>query len=329
MKILAVDDDRVSLDLLELCLTGGGYEQVTLMSSPLEALRNISEAEIAYDCILLDVEMPERNGIQLCADIRRLARYHSTPILMITKHQDHAAVERAFASGATDYIAKPFEFFEVLTRIRVAERLVQERQAAIDSYIAVQRLSSEKQKKTETLSKSKLDTVLSEGQFQVTGEYLLPHSFFQNYLERATRSDDCDINLIAMKIGNIDRIFEQTKALEFVDFLKAAADAMHYALKSDKTFMTHAGNGVFLGATRGLKDFDALTAETEILRSMENEGLPLMWRPGAQPEPIVGTPLPLTAMAKLNFRRASKAAIARMEKREKALGGLGLAALVG
>lgn len=329
MKIIAVDDDNVSLDLLKFCLTGGGYEQLTLMSSPLEALHAIDNATTPFDCILLDVEMPERNGIQLCADIRKISRYRNTPILMITKHKKHAAVEQAFANGATDYITKPFEFFEVLTRIRVAERLVQERQAAIDSYIAVQNFANRGQNTSNAAVARAPEEAVTAEQIDVSGGDLLPFSVFQNYLERVTRNDNCEINLIVMKIGNIDQIFAHTDAVEFVDFLKQAAGAMKDELKPKKTFMTHAGNGIFLFATRGFDAFDAAATEAGVLSRLEKSDLPDVCRESARPELIVGTPLQLSTMAKLNFKRAVKAAMARMEKREMVVNRTGLSLLAG
>lgn len=330
MKIIAVDDDDVSLDLLKFCLAGGGYEDLTLMSSPLKALEAIKDAKIGFDCILLDVEMPDKDGIQLCADIRKIARYRNTPILMITKHKKHAEVEKAFANGATDYITKPFEFFEVLTRIRVAERLVQERQAAIDSYIAVQNLENRQNEKVGAKAAArKPELAMPAEQFQVTGDDLLAFSVFQNYLERVTRNDECQINLVVMKIANVDQIFAQTDAVEFVEFLKSAAGAMHHEAKPEKAFMTHAGNGVFLIATRGFENFDAEATEAGILSTLENGELPKVCRSTARPVIIVGSPLHLSTMAKLNFKRAVKAAMARMEQRETILNRSGLSLLAG
>ncbi len=152
MKILAVDDDGIALNLLQECLTKGGYKYMTLMSSPVGVVKTLEDTAIPYDCILLDVEMPEINGIDLCLEIRQLAGYRNTPILMITKRSDHKSVKRAFENGATDYITKPFEFFEVLTRIKVAEQLVQERQAAIDSYMAVKSIDDRKVKRPPRMS---------------------------------------------------------------------------------------------------------------------------------------------------------------------------------
>lgn len=329
MKIIAVDDDGVSLDLLKECLSEGGYEHLTLMSSPTEALNAITNTAIAYDCILLDVEMPEKDGIELCGDIRRLPRYRNTPILMITRNKDRDAVQQAFANGATDYITKPFEFFEVLTRIKVAERLVQERQAAIDSYIAVQNVTARKPETAQMSITRKPDLPLTDEQLQITGKELLSLSVFQNYLEQVTRADGCQINLIALKIRNIDRIFANTGAAEFVKFLKTAAGAITHEFRPEKAFLTHLGNGMFLCATPGIEAFDASVVETGIVRRMERQDLPQVCRKEVPLEIITGAPLELGTTPKLNFKRAVKAATARAEQRDNAIGHVGLSMLAG
>lgn len=310
MKIIAVDDDKISLDLLNECLSQGGHEHVTLMTSPLEALRMISDTAIAYDCILLDVDMPERSGIQLCADIRSLTRYRNTPILMITRHKDRKAVEQAFAKGATDYITKPFEFFEVLTRIKVAERLVHERQAALDSYIAVQAIAQRSTGSMPSPATRTPDPVLADEQFQITGDKLLSLSVFQNYVEQVTRADDCATSMIAVKIRRIDRIFANTDAVEFTRLLKRVADAVVQQFGPDDVFVTHAGNGVFLCAAEGLAEFDPAVAEAAVQARLDRGPQ------ATRAEIVIGTPLLLTTTPKLNFRRAAKATTARMEQRD-------------
>lgn len=316
MKIIAVDDDKVSLDLLDQCLREGGHEHVSLAASADEALRMLDDTAIAYDCILLDIDMPEKNGIELCADIRRMGRYRNAPILMITRRKDRTAIEQAFANGATDYITKPFEFFEVLTRIKVAERLVQERQAAIDSYIAVQSIASTTPAAGPSPTTRKPAPALTEEQFQITSDKLLSLSVFQNYLEQVTRTEDCQTSLIALKVRHIHRIFADTDAAEFVGLLKEIAEAVIDEFTPGKVFLAHAGNGIFLCAVDGLQEFDPAAAETSILGRLEMAALPRARGAREKLEIVVGAPLPLTTTPKLNFKRAAKAATARMEQRD-------------
>lgn len=317
MKIIAVDDDQISLDLLNECLAEGGYEHVTLMMSPMDVLATISETAIAYDCILLDVDMPGKDGIQLCAEIRAHPRYRNTPIIMITKHKDHNSVERAFANGATDYVTKPFEFFEVLTRIRIAGLLVQERQAAIDSYVAIQQgtitTSGSAVPKSNYRKHRGADACPSE----ITSEEIMSLSVFQNYVERATRVEDCEISLTAVRVTHIDEIFENTTALEFVDFLQTVAVAVCREFAPTKIFLTHAGNGLFLCAGHYQGDRSVAEIERAIEDKLRSVPLPDVCSSQVPVGIVVGHPLALKPTAKLNFNRASKAAIARMEQRAR------------
>lgn len=317
MKIIAVDDDQISLDLLHECLAEGGYEHVTLMTSPMDVLTTISETAIAYDCILLDVDMPGKDGIQLCAEIRAHPGYRSTPIIMITKHKDHNSVERAFANGATDYVTKPFEFFEVLARIRIARLLVQERQAAMDSYVAIQQGAVTTSGLATPKSSYRKNCGADACPSETTGEQIMSLSVFQNYVERATQTEDCEVSLTAVKVTHIDEIFENTTATEFVDFLHTVAVSISMELLPTNVFLTHAGNGLFLCA--GINEGSRSVAEIEraIKHRLQSVTLPDVCSTQVPVGIVVGHPLTLKPTVKLNFNRASKAAIARMERRAR------------
>ena len=319
MKIIAVDDDDIALGLLNECLCQGGYEHVTLMSSPAMVLDKMMATAMPYECVLLDVEMPGKSGTQLCAEIRDLPRYRNTPIIMITKHADHAAVQQAFANGATDYMTKPFDFFEVLTRIRVAERLVQERQSALDSYVAMQQRAARTDASSPPLRASRrADTVPPLLESEIKSDGILSLSVFQNYLEQIARSDESSVNLMAIKIRRIDEIFAGTTPVEFTCFLKAVADALAQEFRPDTVFMTHSGGGTYLCAHSGTNAIDRAAMQQSVLVRLSLRDLPHICRQEIPPEIIIGDPLILTTTAKLNFRRAAKAATARMERRDDA-----------
>ena len=88
------------------------------------ALDMIKAQKVPFDCMLLDVDMPEMDGIELCRRIRTVPGYEDKPILMLTAKTDSMSIEKAFAAGANDYIAKPFNLKDIYNRIRVAERLL-------------------------------------------------------------------------------------------------------------------------------------------------------------------------------------------------------------
>lgn len=327
MKILAVDDDTVSLELLRECLTEGGYDQINLETSPLKALDALAAASPCYDCILLDIDMPEMDGISLCAEIRKSGQYKNTPILMITRYKNRASVQKAFEKGATDYITKPFEFLEVLTRVRVAERLVKERQAAIDSYMALQNMEMGRQKTAPAPEHRRSDAAIDIKDIETADDPVLSPVVFQNYLEQVTKSSTCDLNLVAIQIQRIDRIFQRTSAADFTAMMQAVGHAIANHFRPHSVFVSQAGNGVFLATMDGSVTFNPQDAEAGIARMVNSMNIPKGASSDTRLDLIVGVPLNLPTSPKLNFRRAVKAAIARMKQREQEQGDFGLSSL--
>ena len=133
MKILAVDDDEIMLELLSTATLAAGYDDVTTASSGVEALQILKKSTDTFDCFLLDVKMPGMDGIELCDEIRKHQNYDKTPIIMITGATETESAERAFEAGATDYVAKPFDIFELGHRIKIAETHIGDMQRAQQS----------------------------------------------------------------------------------------------------------------------------------------------------------------------------------------------------
>ena len=131
MRILVVDDQESSRDLTEGALLSAGYSDIVTAKSGWEALkfldvgRTTDEAP-AVDCMLLDIVMPEMDGVEACARIRNDQRYADLPILMVTALDDMDSLANAFVAGATDYITKPVNRVELVARVRAALRLKQE-----------------------------------------------------------------------------------------------------------------------------------------------------------------------------------------------------------
>jgi len=315
MKIIAVDDDLVSLNLLRDCLQSERDHDVTLKPSALDALETLQKEEIPFDCILLDIEMPELSGIDLCREIRSLAAYHSAPIIMITRRRDHSSISQAFANGATDYIKKPFDAFEVLTRINVAERLVQERQAALDSYTAVRNALGYTPPVLSAKQIKKNDAFIASGAMQIKLEGLLPLSVFKNYLEQVAETEVCDTYLFAVRIQSIDRIFASMDAADFLEFLEAFICALKSTFGAEGTFLSHVGNGTMLCAMSSDGGFAPDEAQLSIYMTLK-DNYPRKWDLDLMPDDIVsGHPISLSKTQKLNFKRAMKAALARLDQR--------------
>ena len=114
-SILVIDDEAEIREGLELLLKTEGY-QVTMADSGQSGLLRLGEQP--YDLLLLDVSLPDRNGIELLKDIRRQDPH--LPIVLITAYGSIEMARAAFKSGAMDYITKPWSNDELLAQVAQA-----------------------------------------------------------------------------------------------------------------------------------------------------------------------------------------------------------------
>lgn len=102
--VLLVDDDKQTRHLLKIFLERDGF-RILEAENGIDALR-IAQT-VVPDLVLLDIQMPHMDGIEVCARFRQREETSHTPILMLTGMVDEESVERAFSVGATDYLTKP------------------------------------------------------------------------------------------------------------------------------------------------------------------------------------------------------------------------------
>lgn len=120
MRILAVDDDPFILELIPKIAATAGFPTVATAPSAMAALDMIAAADQPFDCLLLDINMPEIDGIALCGRLRKCAAYRETPIIMLTAMTDLDHMNAAFRAGASDYTTKPFDIIDFGERLRIA-----------------------------------------------------------------------------------------------------------------------------------------------------------------------------------------------------------------
>jgi PAS domain S-box-containing protein len=113
-NILIVDDQEANVLLLEQMLRETGYQHMKSTMDPY-AVCELHRAN-HYDLILLDLQMPGKDGFQVMEDLKEIEADGYLPILVITAQPGHKL--RALQAGAKDFISKPFDLVEVQTRIR-------------------------------------------------------------------------------------------------------------------------------------------------------------------------------------------------------------------
>ncbi len=117
MKVFIVEDDPIIVEGLTIALNQEGYE-VTSFDNVADSIKKI-DSEAHYDVCLLDVNLPDGDGFQVCKAIRSKS---NVPVIFLTACDDEIHTVLAFEQGADDYIAKPFRIRELLARIKAILR---------------------------------------------------------------------------------------------------------------------------------------------------------------------------------------------------------------
>ncbi|TDU81241.1 two-component system response regulator AtoC [Prosthecobacter fusiformis] len=138
-RILIADDTAASLTLLSHVLEPQGYE-ILAVSSGKDALKLAARAQ--PDLILLDVMMPGHDGFHVCKTLKAEQSTREVPVIFITSRNDTASILNGFRVGAVDYIVKPFQAEEVVTRVAThlkisgLTRELQQRNAELEAEVA-------------------------------------------------------------------------------------------------------------------------------------------------------------------------------------------------
>ncbi|QZZ18918.1 response regulator [Leptothermofonsia sichuanensis E412] len=167
--ILVIDDTPDNLNLLSAMLTEQGYKvrSVTKGSTGLRGAQVVPP-----DLILLDINMPEMNGYEVCQQLKASDRTHDIPVIFISALEDILDKVKAFSVGGVDYITKPFHLEEVLARIethltiRNLQKRLQEQNLQLQQEIRERRQAQEKFTKAFRSSPAPIAiTTVADGRF--------------------------------------------------------------------------------------------------------------------------------------------------------------------
>ncbi len=223
-KILVVDDEPDALELIEFNLKGAGYEVVTAADGN-EALKK-ARASLP-DLILLDVMLPEVDGLEVCKLLRRDLNTTGIPIIMLTAKA--AEIDRVLGLelGADDYVTKPFSPRELMLRVKGLLRRGQVPEQKADHFsfgdlaIDVPRhLVTVTGKRVDlTATEFKLLAVLAQRRGRVQSREQLLHDVWQYDNLIDTRTVDTHMRRLREKLGRAAKYLDTVRGVgyRFVD----------------------------------------------------------------------------------------------------------------
>ncbi|UWR21932.1 two-component system response regulator [Sulfitobacter sp. S190] len=295
MKILAVDDDPIILELLvQFMATVGQHDLVTAESGPAALALLETAEEGSFDCFMLDIQMPGMDGMELARTIRALPDYSESPIVMLTAMSEKRYIDGAFHAGATDYVTKPFDITELKTRIGVVEQLAKSNRARTDKIFSAKSLQGKG-------SVMETDAVALHDPMSLHDvDNVIECTAMENYVAQLSRSSLFGSTVFAFTLRKIDQMHEALSGAEFKFLIEDVAEVISDTLTGHQFLMSYAGNGTYVCITESgwRPDMSRLTDQVNLYLSraqiMSNDGqelhprvssgsaIRLVWKSGDQ-----------------------------------------------
>ena len=217
MKILVVDDEELLVKGIRFNLQNDGYE-VICGSNGLEAI-SLTQSE-SPDLIILDVMMPEMDGLSACAKIRE---FSDVPIILLTAKADDMDKLIGFNQGADDYLTKPFNILELKARVRALLRRTRPVSAAEDEFRVGSLVVSPSHHTVEvdgaavtlSLKEFKLLCLLLEKNGAVADRDEILTSIWGYAFDGESRTVDVHIRNLRQKLGTAGELIETVKGIGY------------------------------------------------------------------------------------------------------------------
>lgn len=220
-RILVVDDEKDVTELLEHHLRSRNYEVLALHDSN----QVLSRArKFKPDLFVLDVMMPDLNGIQLCRLLRAEDEFQRTPIVLLTAKVEEADRILGLETGADDYVCKPFSPRELMLRIEKLLRLTGERELIGSRILTAGNLSIDLdryQAKVDgnpvdlTATEFRLLGLLVERKGRVQSRDSLLNTVWNYEADMETRTVDTHIRRLRKKLGSTAYLIETVRGVGY------------------------------------------------------------------------------------------------------------------
>jgi CheY-like chemotaxis protein len=265
MLILAVDDDPIILELLQHYVDSlAGHELVTA-ESVADALEIFKHEKRRFDCFLVDIQMPDIDGIEFCRALRETNVYQRTPILMLTAMSEKSYIDGAFSAGATDYITKPFEINSLKGRLSLVEQISADAQTkTVDRPTAGTTGNSTRQDEQNIELHQPLPI------YDVDG--VIENHAMENYVTQLSRKSLCGSVVLGFTVRHATDLFFNLSSYDFSCVITDVAEAIADCLLPTQRLVSYAGNGTFVCVVEGATtiDVDRLVDQMNIyIRTME------------------------------------------------------------
>lgn len=213
--ILMVDDEDVNLRLLETILSSVGYKHLISTNDPREVLKIYRMHEV--DLILLDINMPYMDAYEVMEQLNVLEGDNLPPIMILTAQSMQEFRQRALDSGARDYVTKPFDANELLSRVRnllevqLAQKYMRDQNNILEQRVLER--TQDLQQAHEALHESRLQIVrrlgrAAEYRDEETGLHIIRMSKVAALLggQAGLDEEQCDLILNAAPMHDIGKI---------------------------------------------------------------------------------------------------------------------------
>ena len=245
MRILAVDDDPIFLEILARALLQYGEADVTMASSAKEALAEITSSTVPFDLFLFDILMPEIDGVELVRRVRKIPGNEQTPIMMITKVTQRDYVDKAFQAGATDYLTKPLDSLEFHGRIGVMKRLIHE--------------NTKRRELLREIARGGTGAARTPFEEPITApnvDCMIEHSVLSNYLSVLGLADKLGVSLVCIRVENMASIYARCNQNTLIDVVGSIATTLFSSMRPRLRMLSYLGGGNFICVLNGRSVID-------------------------------------------------------------------------
>ena len=272
MAIVIVDDTIFSLEVIKAFLVAAGYLDVITVQSALDLFKLVDgesdRGKVELDLILMDVLMPDINGIEACRKLKEREELVDVPIIMVTATTDKDDLQLAFSAGAMDYIKKPLDKVELLARVNSALRLKHEtarRKARELELLEVTRELKAANERLHNLS-------FLDGLTRIANRRHFDQRFLQEC--RRAKREKAPLSLIILDIDYFKAFNDTYGHLKGDDCLKTVATTLKKVLKRPGDFPARYGGEEFAVVLPNTDGKGAAIIAEELRVSIENLRIP-------------------------------------------------------